>query len=119
MPDNFPYDDLLRHNQANKPRLRRLVPHRSTINRRPSTNSTSERTLACAAEARRQRPGRRTAASGRTRVLCLSPAAQGSGWVRLDCSTVLFRDPANAGRRFIPLLLADCRLPDTLRRYGR
>lgn len=25
-----------------------------------------------------------------------------------------FRDPANAGRCFIPLLLADCKLPDTL-----
>ena len=35
----------------------------------------------------------------------------------LERSTVLFRDPANAGRRFIPLLLADCKLPDTLRRY--
>ena len=30
---------------------------------------------------------------------------------------MLFRDPTNAGRRFIPLLLADCDLPDTLRRY--
>ena len=30
---------------------------------------------------------------------------------------MLFRGPANAGRRFIPLLLADCKLPDTLRRY--
>ena len=30
---------------------------------------------------------------------------------------MLFRDPTNAGRRFIPLVLADCELPDTLRRY--
>ena len=30
--------------------------------------------------------------------------------------TVVHRDPANAGRRFIPLLLGDCALPDTLRR---
>ena len=35
----------------------------------------------------------------------------------LERSTVLFRDPSNAGRRFIPLVLADCELPDTLRRY--
>jgi hypothetical protein len=33
----------------------------------------------------------------------------------LERSTVPFRDPANAGRRFIPLLLADCKLPDALR----
>jgi TIR domain len=50
-------------------------------------------------------------------VLCLSPAALGSDWVTLERSTVLFRDPTNAGRRFIPLVLIDCELPDTLRRY--
>ncbi len=44
-------------------------------------------------------------------------AALGSEWVALERSTVLFRDPSNAGRRFVPLLLADCTLPDTLRRY--
>ena len=55
--------------------------------------------------------------AARTLVLCLSPAALGSNWVGLERSTVLFRDPSNAGRRFIPLLLANCNLPDTLRRY--
>jgi WD40 repeat protein/signal recognition particle receptor subunit beta len=37
--------------------------------------------------------------------------------VGLERSTVLFRDPSSAGRRFIPVLLAECKLPDTLRRY--
>jgi GTPase SAR1 family protein/DNA-directed RNA polymerase subunit RPC12/RpoP len=37
--------------------------------------------------------------------------------VALERSTAVHRDPANAGRRFIPLLLGDCDLPDTLRRY--
>ena len=55
--------------------------------------------------------------AARVQVLCLSPAALGSEWVALERSTVLFRDPSNAGRRFVPLLLADCTLPDTLRRY--
>lgn len=55
--------------------------------------------------------------AARVQVLCLSPAALGSDWVTLERSTVLFRDPTNAGRRFVPLLLADCTLPDTLRRY--
>jgi SAM-dependent methyltransferase len=53
----------------------------------------------------------------RTLVLCLSPAALGSDWVGLERSTTLFRDPSNAGRRFIPLLLTDCDLPDTLRQF--
>jgi hypothetical protein len=53
----------------------------------------------------------------RVLLLCISPAALASGWVALERSTAVHRDPANAGRRFIPLLLGDCALPDTLRRY--
>jgi hypothetical protein len=55
--------------------------------------------------------------AARVQVLCLSPDALGSEWVALERSTVLFRDPTNHGRRFVPLLLSDCVLPDTLRRY--
>lgn len=55
--------------------------------------------------------------AARAQVLCLSPTALGSEWVTLERSTVLFRDPSNTGRRFIPLLLAECELPDALRRY--
>ncbi len=43
-----------------------------------------------------------------TFVLCLLPVALGSDWVGLERSTVLCRDPFNAGRRFILFLLADC-----------
>ena len=55
--------------------------------------------------------------ASRTLILCMSPNAFGSDWVGLERSTVLFRDPSNADRRFIPLLLADCEPPDTLRRF--
>lgn len=55
--------------------------------------------------------------TARVQVLCLSPEALGSAWVTLERNTVLFRDPTNTGRRFVPLLLTDCTLPDTLRRY--
>ncbi len=47
----------------------------------------------------------------------MTTAAFGSDWVSLERSTALFRDPRNQGRRFLPLLLADCELPDTLRRF--
>jgi hypothetical protein len=52
-------------------------------------------------------------------VLVVSAAALASEWVRLESNTALFRDPLNKGRRFIPVLLDDCRdqIPDTLRRY--
>ena len=55
--------------------------------------------------------------AARVLVLCLSEHALGSDWVRMERSTVLFRDPSNKGRRFIPLLLDDCQLPDSLRRF--
>jgi hypothetical protein len=50
-------------------------------------------------------------------LLCLSPSALGSDWVQLERGTALFRDPSNAKRRFVPIILEDCRLPDTLRQY--
>ncbi|MBI4662392.1 MAG: toll/interleukin-1 receptor domain-containing protein [Verrucomicrobia bacterium] len=50
--------------------------------------------------------------ASRTLVLCLSPAALGSDWVGLERSTVLFRDPANVGLRFIPFLVTECDCPN-------
>lgn len=53
----------------------------------------------------------------RALFLCLSPAALEADWVGLERSTVLFRDPANTGRHFVPVLLAEFHLPDILRNY--
>jgi len=53
----------------------------------------------------------------RVLVLVMSAGAFGSDWVSLERSTGLFRDPANQQRRFVPVLLADCKIPDVLRRY--
>ncbi len=55
--------------------------------------------------------------AARVLVLCLSIDALSSEWVKLERSTVLFRDPTNIKRRFIPMLFDDCQLPDTLKRY--
>jgi hypothetical protein len=38
--------------------------------------------------------------AARVLVLCLSEHALASDWVKMDRSTVLFRDPSNIGRRF-------------------
>ncbi|UCF17189.1 MAG: DUF4365 domain-containing protein [Phycisphaerales bacterium] len=43
----------------------------------------------------------------RTLILCMSPAYFASEWGTLEHHTVLFRDPTNARRRFIPPLVAD------------
>jgi len=112
MADRFIYDVFLSHNSQDKPRVRALAEDLRAAGLRvwfdewvikpgDDIDSAIERGLEAA----------------RAQVLCLSPAALGSDWVTLERSTVLFRDPTNVGRRFIPLLLANCELPDALRRY--
>jgi hypothetical protein len=53
----------------------------------------------------------------RVLLMCVSPNALASGWVALERSTAIHRDPANADRSFIPVMIADCEMPITLRRY--
>lgn len=53
----------------------------------------------------------------RTLVLVMSSNTFGSNWVRLERSTSLFRDPTNEKRRFIPLLIQDCIIPEAIQRY--
>jgi hypothetical protein len=87
MSSEFQYDVFLSHSKADKPRVRRLA----------------ERLRA--AGVRHFNFGFRISDIGFPPRAALSPAALGSDWVGLERSTGLFRDPANAGRRFIPLLL--------------
>lgn len=112
MNGQFQYDAFLSHNSADKLQVRRLAERLRAAGLRVWFDEWVIR------------PGddiylaiERGLEASRTLVLCLSPAALGSNWVGLERSTVLFRDPSNAARRFVPLLLADCELPDTLRRY--
>ena len=48
------------------------------------------------------------------RVRRLVPSSRPSTFKAQPARTAVHREPANAGRRFIPLLLGDCALPDTL-----
>src|SRR5205807_7011658 len=107
MGDIFQYDVFLSHNLLDKPRVRRLAERLRASNLHVwfdewIINPGDDIYLAV----------ERGLEASRVQVLCLSPAALGSDWVDLERSTVLFRDPSNAGRRFIPLLLSDCHLPD-------
>ena len=49
--------------------------------------------------------------------LFMSRNAFGSDWVTLEHQSLLFRDPLNRDRRFIPLLLDDAELPTVLRQF--
>ena len=100
MSQDFEYDVFLGRNAKDKPRVRRLAERLRAAGLRVWFDEWIIQ------------PGddiylaiERGLEASRTLVLCLSPAALGSDWVGLERSTVLFRDPANAGRRFIPLLL--------------
>ena len=117
MPDDFQYDVFLSHNAQDKPQVRRLAPvsQLSTLNSQPACDWLDEWVIQAGdIIALKVDEGLE---QSRVLLLCLSPAALASGWVALERSTAVHRDPANAGRRFIPLLLGDCALPDTLRRY--
>ena len=108
----FQFDVFLSHNKADKPRVRKLAERLKSAGVRVWLDEWIIR------------PGdiislKVDEGLERSRVLlpCLSPAALASDWVALERSTDIHRDPANTGRRFIPLLLGDFELPETLRRY--
>lgn len=112
MPDDYRYDVFLSHNSKDKPRVRRLAERLKAAGVRVWLDEWAIQVgdiIALKVDEGLEQ--------SRVLLLCISPAALASGWVALERSTAVHRDPANAGRRFIPLLLGDCALPETLRRY--
>ena len=112
MPSEFQYDVFLSHNAKDKPRVRMLAERLKQAGLRvwfDEWNVRSGDIIALKVDEGLEQ--------SRVLLLCISPNALASGWVALERSTAVHRDPANVDRRFIPLLLADCDLPDTLRRY--
>lgn len=112
MTAQFGYDVFLSHNSADKPQVRRLAERLKAAGLRVWFDEWSiapGEDIYLAIE--------RGLETSRTLVLFLSSASLGSDWVSLERSTALFRDPTNSERRFLPVLLKDCSLPDTLRRY--
>src|SRR5215510_8616636 len=112
MADNFSYDVFLSHNAKDKATVRRLAERLKAAGLRVWFDEWAVRSgdiIALKVDEGLEQ--------SRVLMLCISPNALASGWVALERSTAIHRDAANAGRRFIPLLLVDCELPDTLRRY--
>src|ERR1019366_4346572 len=112
MNANFQFDVFLSHNAKDKPRVRRLAERLKSAGLRvwfDEWNVRSGDIIALKVDEGLEQ--------SRVLLLCISPNALASGWVALERSTAVHRDPSNDDRRFIPLLLADCELPDTLRRY--
>ena len=112
MAKDFQYDVFLSHNAKDKPRVRKLAEQLKKAGVRVWLDEWAIKAgdiIALKVEEGLEQ--------SRVLLLCISPAALASGWVAQERSTAIHRDPANAGRRFIPLLLGDCDLPDTLAKY--
>ena len=112
MPDHFQFDVFLSHNAQDKPRVRRLAERLKQAGLRvwfDEWNVRSGDIIALKVDEGLEQ--------SRVLLLCISPNALASGWVALERSTAIHRDPSNEGRRFIPLLLAECDLSGMLRRY--
>ncbi|MGA3284854.1 MAG: toll/interleukin-1 receptor domain-containing protein [Verrucomicrobiota bacterium] len=112
MANDFKYDVFLSHNKADKLRVRRLAERLRGAGLRVWFDEWVIKpgdSIFLAVE--------RGLESARTLILCMSPKAFQSKWVDLERGTVLFRDPSNVKRRFIPLMLAKCKIPDALRHY--
>lgn len=110
-PQAFEYDVFLSHSSADKPRVRDIAEKLKeaglkvwfdewSIKDGDDINIAIEQGLK---------------ASWKT-LLFMSHAAFDSDWVEMERSTATFRDPANKDRRFIPVLLDDCDIPETVRR---
>ncbi|MBA3543040.1 MAG: TIR domain-containing protein [Chthoniobacterales bacterium] len=112
MREPFQFDVFLSHNAKDKTRVRRLGERLKQAGLRvwlDEWNVRSGDIIALKVDEGLEQ--------SRVLVLCISSNALASRWVDLERSTAIHRDPANGDRRFIPLLLDDCDLPDSLRRY--
>ena len=117
MPTEFIYDVFLSHNAQDNPRVRRLAERLKAagVQMEAGLRLWLDEWVIQAGDIIALKVDEGLEQS-RVLLRCISPAALASGWVALERSTAVHRDPANAGRRFIPLLLGDGALPDTLRR---
>jgi hypothetical protein len=113
MPTNFLWDVFLSHSARDKERVRRLA------------ESLRDAGLRIWLDEWVIQPGDDIYAAiehglehTRTLILCMSQAAIDSDWTKLERNTIIFRDPQNKERRFIPLMLEDCRCSDVIRRLA-
>lgn len=113
MRNKFEFDVFLSHNNVDKPRVRIIAERLQTAGLKVWFDEWIIR------------PGddiylsiEHGLEASRCLVLCMSSAAFRSDWIDLERSTVIFRDPSNRDRRFIPLLLDNCEIPDAIRRYN-
>jgi len=113
MPERFAYNVFLSHSSQDKPKVRLLATALRDAGLRVWFDEwiiTPGTDIYAAIEDGLEH--------SRTLILCMSRAAFDSDWVQLERGTAIFRDPQNKERRFVPVLLEDCRIRDTIRRFA-
>jgi hypothetical protein len=111
MPDRFAFDVFLSHHKDDKPRVRRLAERLKAagVQKEAGLRLWLVEWVIQAGDIIALKVDEGLEQS-RVLLRCISPAALASGSVALERSTAVHCDPANAARRFIPLLLGDCAL---------
>ena len=112
MTDDFKYDVFLSHSSKDKAVVRAVADRLRTDGLRVWLDDWE------------LKPGDNVPAKieegleqSRVLVLCMSAAAFGSDWARLEAGTFRFRDPLNKERRFIPLRLDDAPIKGSLAQF--
>jgi hypothetical protein len=113
MADWFHYDVFLSHSSKDKPAVRALAERLKADGLRVWLDDWE--ILAGDSIFQKVQQGLQ---QSRILLLFLSRQAFGSDWVTLEHQTILFRDPTNKERRFIPLRLDDTEHPDVLRPFA-
>lgn len=111
MSDTFEWDVFLSHSSVDKPRVARLAERLEDAGLKvwfDRQDIDDGQDIVAAIEDGLER--------SRVLILCMTKSALESEWVRVERNTATFRDPANAERRFLPLLFEDCTVPAMLRR---
>ena len=116
-PIEFNYDVFMSHNSADKPRVRRLAERLKAAGCKWKPDSGCGSMSGSSPTPTFILHPLRMQGLELSRVLLLVPLSQPATLNSQPACTAVHREPANAGRRFIPLLLGDCALPDMLRRY--
>ena len=108
MAAHFPYDVFLNHNAQDKPCVRRLAERlkQAGLQMEAGLRLWFDEWIVHAGDIIALKVDEGLEQS-RVLLLCISPNALASGWVALERSTAIHRDPSNEDRRFIPLLLTN------------
>src|SRR4051794_25171596 len=113
MTENFKYDVFISHSSEDKPAVRELAERLKRDGLRVWLDDWEIK------------PGdmiglkiQKGLEQSRILVLVLSANASESEWVTFESQTILFSDPTNQKRRFIPLLLDEAEIKITLRQFA-